>query len=179
MKKIIFISFLFLSSNFAQQNISIGFRDEIGFGYSKINNKQFSNLAIIPINLYLVVNYNISDNHTLQFRPGYYVGKYDFNGWEIGGYWNYYFADSKIFTSLGYFVHFNNDNAGGNSGGVGNTIGFTASGIGYKFSKKVNLDISYNIPLKRKYGTFALEGKHYANFISNLIKIGVTIYLSD
>lgn len=66
MKKIIFISFLFLSSNFAQQNISIGFRDEIGFGYSKINNKQFSNLAIIPINLYLVVNYNISDNHTDQ-----------------------------------------------------------------------------------------------------------------
>ena len=168
-----FFSFLY-NSSCAQNIFSIGFRDDLGLINYKIGNIKRSDFMVYPIqNIYFTFDIEVNKANSFQIRPGYILAKNDFNGWEIGGYWIYNFAEGKYYSSFGFNLHLNNDVNGGNSGGYGNVISLLGFGIGYRTSEILALEISYQHPLKKHYGWFHYKGDFLQHSVESIIKLGV------
>lgn len=176
---ILFIMLIAYSTIFSQNNITFGIRDEIGMTYTRIGGESYSNLFVIPINLYLTIDFNINGQNSFQLRPGYILAKYNFWGWELGGNWIHNFLSNKLFSSFGFYFHFNNDVAGGNRGGTGNTLTFISFGLGYRISDIIRADLAFHHPLQKNYGFFFYKTTHHNHFIANIIKLGVAIRFTN
>ncbi|MEE9430121.1 MAG: hypothetical protein V3V16_03710 [Melioribacteraceae bacterium] len=179
MQSKIFILFLLVYANyFAQNEINLSLKSEIGFTQISIGEVMESNFHLLPIqNLSLVVDVNLYNNIFFQFRPGFIISKNNYEGFELGGYIGYKILNTKLHSQVGINYHFNSS-VDGNSGGSGQTIALVGFGVGYQISKTFSIDISYHHPIKKKYGSFGYPDFHQRHNIERIIELGFGIRIN-
>lgn len=183
MRKVtLFLVFLlFFCSNIFAQNFHLSFLAEGSLFHVKklsTDNEYINGTDVGFLSLYLSFQNEITEEFTLELRPGLFLGGELFSGLEAGIYGRYTFL-KKYFIFSGVSLHFNEGAGHGVTREVStkdDTYTIIGIGAGVK-TKLLNFSFTYNLPLENNFGYIAYEGKMYTTRLYGIYKLGIELYV--